>query len=101
MGGATVLTEALPAEESLMQVADRVGRNRQTVWRWVKEGVSVGGRVVKLGARRVGGRWIVTREAWAAFDSALNPQAPTLPESASAERRRAKRESAELARRLG
>lgn len=72
-----------------------------TVWRWHRYGVSAGGRMVKLAARRVGGRLTVSRDAWAEFDRALNPHSPTLPESPSAERKRMERERDELLRRLG
>ncbi len=90
-----------PDEESLIQVAKRVGRNRQTIWRWVTYGVAVGSNVVKLQARRIGGRWVVTREAWEQFVRETNPQAPVLPESPAAERRRFEQEQEVVMRRLG
>lgn len=94
-------SETTQPPETLAAIAARCGVTSVTVWRWVTTGVAVGGHVVKLAARRVGGRWVVSREAWEQFDRELNPQQPTLPESPAAERRRAERESEELARRLG
>lgn len=77
--------------ESLSQLAARVGRTRMTVWLWVNRGVTVGGRVVRLGGARIGKRWTVTREAWEQFERDCNPQARPLPESPTAAARRAER----------
>ena len=48
--------------------------DRSTVGRWVRRGVLApdGGRV-RLAAKRLGGRLVVTREALEAFLAALNP----------------------------
>lgn len=75
--------------ETLPEFCRRVGKSRLTVWRWIKDGLSIGGRVVKLAAVRVGGRWQVPTEAWEAFQRGCNPGARPLPESPSAMDRRA------------
>jgi hypothetical protein len=87
--------------ETLKQLARRVNRSRLTVWKWVSVGVTVGGRRVKLAARKLGGMWVVSAEAWEQFQRDTNPQAPTLPESPAAEERRAAREGESLLRSLG
>ncbi|AWM37122.1 hypothetical protein GobsT_49540 [Gemmata obscuriglobus] len=47
-----------------------------TVFRWVTKGARAGeGRVVKLEAARVGGRWLTSREAVARFVAALTEAA--------------------------
>jgi hypothetical protein len=48
--------------------------NFSTVWRWALKGVhAVDGRLVKLEAARVGGRWLTSKEALARFSAALTP----------------------------
>lgn len=86
--------------ETIPQLAKRVNVSRVTVWRWINRGVSVGGHVMKLAARRSGGRWLITAEAFEEWERALNPQNP-LPESPTAERRRWEREKQEALHRLG
>lgn len=41
--------------------------SRTTYSRWIRSGVEVNGRVVRLSARRVGKLWLVDRDAIAAF----------------------------------
>lgn len=87
--------------ESINDLAARLGRARLTVSRWIHTGLSIGGRIVKLQARRVGGRWEITREAWAQFQSDTNPQAVPTPESPADETRRAKAAQRALSEVLG
>jgi hypothetical protein len=94
-----MIAETTP--ETLTQLANRVKRCRLTVWRWVNVGVVVNGNRVKLAARKLGGVWTVSAEAWQQWEADTNPQAPKLPESPAAEQRRAERERDELLRRLG
>jgi hypothetical protein len=45
-----------------------------TIWRWVLKGVrAIDGRLVKLEAARVGGRWLTSRQALERFSAALTP----------------------------
>ena len=53
--------------ETLRQLADRLGVTRQTVHNWVRYGVRRGGRVIRLRAEMLGGRWRVTEADLAAF----------------------------------
>lgn len=87
--------------ETITELAARVDRTRNTVFRWIKQGVTVGGRVVKLRAKRVGGRWLITPEAWELFERELNPEYAPPPESPAAEQRRFEREKRELMAALG
>jgi hypothetical protein len=86
--------------ETIPQLAKRVNVSRVTVWRWISRGIAVGNNVVKLAARRNGGRWSISADAWEQWEAALNPENP-LPESPTAQRRRWEREKQEALRRLG
>lgn len=79
---------SLEGVETITQLAARVGRNRVTVWHWIKTGIVAGGRRVKLAAVRVGGLWVIDPDHYAQFLKACNPEAPVLPESPAAEKRR-------------
>jgi hypothetical protein len=73
-----------------------------TVFRWVTKGAkAVGGRVMKLEAVRVGGRWLTSRAALTRYIAALTPSAdPTPPpptRPASARRRASEQAAARLA----
>ena len=48
----------------------------QAVLRWIWEGVTADGQRVKLGARKVGGRWRISVEALSAFDAEINDRSP-------------------------
>lgn len=46
----------------------------QTIGRWISSGVAApDGRRVRLEARRLGGRWVTSREALERFMAALTP----------------------------
>jgi hypothetical protein len=87
--------------ETITQLAERVGRDHATIRRWIATGVVVDGERVKLLARRVGGRWSITREAWEAFDRACNPDTQAVPESPTELKRRLAADRAEAAKLLG
>jgi hypothetical protein len=56
--------------------SNRAGKrvNFSTIWRWALRGVrAIDGRVVRLEAARVGGRWITSRQALERFSAALTP----------------------------
>jgi len=62
---------------SVAQLAARCDVCVQTVVRWIRKGCVVrpgdGRRIVyRLDARKTGGRWRISREAWAAFDAVCN-----------------------------
>lgn len=66
-----VLTESqidLPAAGKLL------GKARHTVERWVRQGVKLHGRTVKLEAVQVGVRWTTSREAVGRFVAELQPK---------------------------
>ena len=75
-----------------------------TVFRWVTKGTrAADGRVVKLEAGRVGGRWLTSRDAVARFVSALtaaaSPDAPPAPpavRTSTARRKASDRAAAKL-----
>lgn len=77
-----------------------------TVFRWVKSGSrAADGRIVRLEACRVGGRWITTRSAVARFIAALSaPTRPSdpnpVPRSPAARSRAAAAATAELDARM-
>lgn len=85
------------------EVAALTGKAAKSVRRWMRAGVAVGGRRVRLASVKVGGSR-VTCGAWlAAFLDALNPGgagAPPVPTPAE-RRRRGERARAELARLIG
>jgi len=87
--------------ETITELAARVDRTRNTVFRWITNGIAVAGRVVKLRAKRVGGRWLISPEAWELFERECNPEYAPLPESPAAEQRRFEREKRELLKSLG
>lgn len=56
--------------------SNRVGKrvNFSTIWRWALKGIrAIDGRLVKLEAARVGGRWLTSKEAIERFSEALTP----------------------------
>lgn len=60
------------------------------IFRWIVDGVKVGGKPVRLDAVRIGGRWITSVEALERFAAAQTPDfnaKPEPPTSASARRR--------------
>ena len=87
--------------EPVTKFAQRIGRPRSTVNDWIKRGVSVGSRRVKLPATRIGRLWFVTQDEYEAFLAACNPGRQPLPESPAALRARGAREQAALKKRLG
>lgn len=90
-----------PEYETTTQLAKRVGRDPVTVWNWITRGVTVNGVTVKLAARRIGRQWAIAPDEYQQFLKACNPEAPVLPESPAAERRRAAREVERVRRKLG
>lgn len=79
---ALVITEILNGDALGMSAAARLipahrghGRaNPSTPWRWITEGAKApDGRIVKLEAGRVAGRWLTSRAALARFIEALTP----------------------------
>ncbi len=87
--------------ETLAQLAKRIGKNRVTVWQWVKSGVLIGSRRVKLAAVRIGAQWVVDRESYEQFVKDCNPKQPALPESPAAEARRLKADQLRARRLIG
>lgn len=87
----------------LLTVAEVAAETRHctaTVRHWITAGVMVGGSRVKLDGRRVGGRFLVARDALDRFLSECNPgAAPARPNPATAAGRFA-RERASVLRRL-
>lgn len=86
-------------------VAEEIGVSPSTVIRWIRKGVSINGRLIRLAAERVGGRRYVMGEMLEAFMSACNnadePQEMG-PEPVTPKRQRQhEREQAALAARLG
>jgi excisionase family DNA binding protein len=75
--------EAVDATAELLtpqEVARRLRVHQDTVHAWMKDGVTVAGRVVKLGATRVGWRWRITEDELRAFLRACNPAEDGEPE---------------------
>lgn len=58
------------------QLAARLSRHRDTIFRWIRHGVrGPGGQTVRLNAVRVGGTLSVRACDWREFRAALNPEA--------------------------
>jgi hypothetical protein len=78
-----------------------------TIWRWITLGTrTADGRVVRLEAARVGGRWLTSRAALGRYAAALTPPAdprPTTPvtptRTVAARQRASERANADLERR--
>ena len=79
---APVIAEILNGDALGMSAAARLipahrghGRaNPSTPWRWITEGAKApDGRIVRLEAGRVAGRWLTSRAALGRFISALTP----------------------------
>ena len=64
--------------------------HRQTINRWIRTGVRVGGKRVKLDAIRLGGKWITSEEAFERFQAALTTRAggAVAPVQSPAQRKR-------------
>jgi hypothetical protein len=74
-------------------VADRLGVSEKSVRRWMRAGLSVGGRVVRLASLKIG-HSRVTSESWLeAFLAAQNPRTDSAPVRSPAEARRASRKA--------
>ncbi|MES2208564.1 MAG: helix-turn-helix domain-containing protein [Chloroflexota bacterium] len=80
------------------EAAAEIRRHRGTVENWIRAGVVVAGRRVKLAAVRVGGRYTVPRAALAAFVAACNPDTAAPVETPGEAATRARR-AVEAARR--
>lgn len=78
-----------------------------TIWRWIRTGTRTGdGRVVRLEAARIGGRWLTSKAAITRYMSALTPITPSAtprtPTRTAAQNRNAFTASTKkLARQLG
>jgi hypothetical protein len=74
------------------QIAALYEVTRDAVWDWITRGVRVpGGAVIRLAARRIGGRWKAERAAVETFiDACSGPSEPVPHESDIQARRRAK-----------
>ena len=85
---------------SVAAVANRLGRSPKSVRRWMRSGITVNGRSVRLASLKVGGERY-TCPAWlAAFIAAQNPDGVPVPTPAE-RRKTVDRARAELARILG
>lgn len=73
---------------TIKEVAAETGRGRGAVQKWIHSGVWIEGRAVKLAARRIGGRYQVTREALEAFIAGCNPGSPSVLETTPAREQR-------------
>lgn len=87
--------------ESTRELAERIGKSRSIVWLWITRGVVVGGTVVRLPARRIGKQWAIAPDEYESFTKACNPGKQVLPESPAMQQKRARREQARVARKLG
>lgn len=69
--------------------------DQSTVWRWINHGAKdTSGRIVKLGAARLGGRWLTSRGALARFMAALTDAAEPAPAARSERERQRSAEAA-------
>lgn len=66
----------------IAELAARTGFHRDTVYAWIKRGVEVNGRVVKLRAERLGRSLIVRRRDWRAFRQTCDPSSGPAPAKA-------------------
>jgi len=109
-----VLTEIIAGDALGMGAAARLlpahrgeGTARpSTIWRWVVQGARTpDGRIVRLEASRVGGRWLTSKAALARFAAALTPAtsdttpAPVRSRAPSARHKASEAAAASLARR--
>src|SRR4051812_35752133 len=62
----------------ISEVAERTGRSRGTIERWISHGVQVNERNVRLKATRLGGLFEVDEADFEAFVAGCNPE-PTAP----------------------
>ena len=85
---------------SVAAVANRLGRSPKSVRRWMRSGITVNGRRVRLASLKVGGERVTSGEWLAAFIAAQNPGGVPVPTPAQ-RRQRADRAMAELERILG
>lgn len=86
---------------TIAQLAERTGKRRGTIEHWINHGVIVQGRVVRLGATKLGGRYELTEEGFEAFIAACNPTPVPIPETHSARTRRLEAGRAEALRLVG
>jgi hypothetical protein len=88
---------------STVDIAVRFGVTRATVGLWICRGVSgPGGTVVRLDARKVGGRYKATEAALEAFLRACDGrEAPPVSETEAARARRVAKDLADCDRALG
>jgi hypothetical protein len=84
-------------------MAARFGVTRATVGHWVRAGVQApGGAVVRLDARKVGGRYKATEAALEAFLRACDGRgAPPVTETEAARARRVARDLTDMNKALG
>lgn len=87
--------------KAVSEVAKMCRVSEPTIYRWITNGVVVGGKRVKLAAVRIGGHRVVLLDAVSAFITACNPDAVPVPESESAIRRRGEADQRRLAAMLG
>lgn len=95
-------TEA-PVYLTTVEIARRFGTSAKRVGIWARKGVQgAGGAVVRLDARKVGGRYRATEAAVEAFLRACDGRdAPPVSETDAARARRVARDLADAERALG
>jgi transposase len=95
-------TKSGPTVWSIRAIADRFHVTAATVWRWITQGVRIGGAIVQLAAYRIGHEYRVENEDLEDFMRRCNPE--TWQQAALAqeqERQQAKRAQAQARKALG
>jgi|GEM_PF-5016833 len=87
--------------ETVGQLAKRLSVSKPTVWNWIKNGVTIDGRKVRLNAKRFGWKWFISPEAWAQFERDCNPEYQPIPETPAQTARRLRNDAREAAELLG
>lgn len=74
MNAAQIIIPTKPV--SILELSILFGVNKQTVYRWERQGVIIDGRIVRLKTYRIGGSKRIEPEMVAQFYAQLNPEAP-------------------------
>lgn len=61
---------------SILELSLLLGVNKQTVYRWERQGIVIDGRIIRLQTFRIGGTKRIDPDMVAKFYSELNPQIP-------------------------